>query len=77
MSLLVSMDATDDIFAKGDDAVAQLKRKADHTLGRVLGVRARVDVVSSDAIPRTDFKARRVIDDRDLFKSLMNGEGGT
>jgi phenylacetate-CoA ligase len=39
-----------------------------------LGVRARVEIVPSDTIPRTDFKARRVIDDRDLFESLM-GEG--
>jgi phenylacetate-CoA ligase len=32
-----------------------------------LGVRPRIELVSQGAIPRTEFKARRVIDDRDLY----------
>jgi phenylacetate-CoA ligase len=74
--LLVRMDAGEDIFANGNDAVAALRDKAERDLSRVLGVRARVEIVTSDSIPRTDFKARRIIDDRDLFKSLINGESG-
>jgi phenylacetate-CoA ligase len=70
------MDAGEDIFANGNDAVAALRDKAERDLSRVLGVRARVEIVTSDSIPRTDFKARRIIDDRDLFKSLINGESG-
>ena len=74
--LLVRMDAIEDIFAKGDDAIAQLQDKAEKDLSRVLGVRARVEIVASDTIPRTDFKARRIIDDRDLFQSLMDAGQG-
>jgi phenylacetate-CoA ligase len=33
-----------------------------------LGVRSRVELVPGGAIPRTEFKARRVIDDRDLYR---------
>jgi phenylacetate-CoA ligase len=72
--LLVRMDALEEIFAQGDDALAALRNQAEKDLSIVLGVRARVEIVPSDTIPRTDFKARRVIDDRDLFESLM-GEG--
>ena len=41
---------------------------------KVLGVRTRVEVTPVGEFPRTDFKARRVIDDRDLFRSLMAGD---
>ncbi len=68
--LLVRMDAAPEIYAGGDDATGRLSEAAARDLRRVLGVGARVEVVAADVIPRTDFKARRVIDDRDLFRSL-------
>ena len=37
---------------------------------RMLGLRARVEVVPPGTFPRTDFKARRVIDDREVFREL-------
>ena len=37
---------------------------------RVLGVRTQVEVTDAGEFPRTDFKARRVIDDRHLFRTL-------
>jgi len=36
----------------------------------VLGVRTAVEVVPPGTYPRTDFKARRVIDDREVFREL-------
>jgi phenylacetate-CoA ligase len=72
--LLVRMDAKQDIFASEDQREA-LRLNAEKKLATVIGVRARVEIVSADTIPRTDFKARRVIDDRDLFRSLSAGEG--
>ena len=42
------------------------------SLRKVLGIRARVDVVAPGTFPRTDFKARRVIDDRRLFRDLAS-----
>ena len=73
--LLVRMDAEEDLYAREDELEA-LRQGAEKKLGAVIGVRARVEIVAADSIPRTDFKARRVIDDRDLFKSLMAGKGG-
>jgi len=73
--LLVRMDADEDLYAREDD-LEGLRRQAEKNLGTVIGVRARVEIVAAGAIPRTDFKARRVIDDRDLFRSLTAGEGG-
>jgi len=74
--LLVRMDAEEGLYAREDELEA-LRQRAEKKLGAVIGVRARVEVVAAGTIPRTDFKARRVIDDRDLFKSLMAGEEGT
>ncbi len=68
--LLVRLDAKPEVYARGADATAALGAAASENLRRVLGVRAKVEVVAAGAIPRTDFKARRVIDDRDLFRTL-------
>ncbi len=68
--LLVRMAADKSVFQAGDAAVADLRGKAESELRTVLGVRAQVEVVAADVIPRTEFKARRVVDDRDLFRSL-------
>jgi phenylacetate-CoA ligase len=77
--LLVRMDAADGVYEAGAEAVTKLRADAERGLRRVLGVRARVEVVEAGVIPRTDFKARRVVDDRDLFRSLsqkMDGADG-
>ncbi len=66
--LLVRLDAKDEIYA--GNGTAKLKADAERALSRTLGVRARVEIVEAGVIPRTDFKARRVVDDRDLFRSL-------
>ena len=36
----------------------------------MLGVRAKVELVAPNSIARIDFKARRVIDDREVFRAL-------
>jgi phenylacetate-CoA ligase len=72
--LLVRMDAEEETFARADER-EDLRRRAEAKLGAVIGVRARVEIVAADTIERTDFKARRVIDDRDLFRSLTAGKG--
>ena len=45
---------------------AEIERK----LLRVLGLRTLVEVVKPNSIARTDFKARRVIDDRAIFREM-------
>jgi phenylacetate-CoA ligase len=36
----------------------------------MLGLRAAVEVPPCGTFPRTDFKARRVVDDREAFREL-------
>jgi phenylacetate-CoA ligase len=69
--LLVRMEGDADVHAAGGEVVAALGTKAENELRTVLGVRARVEVVAPDVLERTEFKARRVIDDRDLFRTLL------
>ena len=73
--LLVRMDVRPDVYEAGEKAIDQVRHRMETELSRVLGVRAKVEVVEAGAIPRTDFKARRVVDDRDLFATL-NQKGG-
>jgi phenylacetate-CoA ligase len=48
-----------------------LREEATHKLQAVLGLRARVEIVPPGTFPRTDFKARRVIDDREVFRAMQ------
>ena len=74
--LLVRAEANDAVRAAGDAAVTELGRRIAHELHKVLGLRARVEVVSPRGLPRSEHKARRVIDDRNLFESLRTKVDG-
>ena len=54
--------------AAGDAAVEALRSRAETELRTVLGVGARVVPVPPGTLERTEFKARRVVDDRDLWR---------
>ena len=68
--LLVRMDAIEENYAH-EGQLKALREQAEKDLGIVLGVRARVEIAAVGTIPRTDFKARRVIDNRDLFRDFL------
>ena len=68
--LLVRMDALEENYAH-EGQLKALREQAEKDLGIVLGVRARVEIAAVGTIPRTDFKARRVIDNRDLFRDFL------
>jgi phenylacetate-CoA ligase len=68
--LLVRVEAKPEVYERGEEAQSAFRKRAEHDLMRALGVRARVQLAPVNSIPRTDFKARRVIDDRDLFRTL-------
>ena len=70
--LLVQFDASAEVYGQGEQATSVLQNLASETLRKVLGVRAKTEVVAANVITRTDHKARRVIDDRELFKTLNN-----
>ena len=60
----------------GADAVDELRQRARHDLERMLGFRVGIEMVAAGTFPRTDFKAKRVIEDRDLYRSLREGGDG-
>jgi phenylacetate-CoA ligase len=56
--------------ARGAVALTALRDEAARALQKMLGLRAKVEVVPPGTFPRTDFKARRVIDDREVFRDM-------
>lgn len=66
--LLVRVEA--DVAHAGSDRLADLGRRCATDLQKTLGVRVKVEPVVPGTFPRTDFKARRVIDDRNLYLEL-------
>jgi phenylacetate-CoA ligase len=69
--LLVRVEYTRELQERGDTAVAQFRTRLAEALHKALGVRAEIETVPPAFFPRTDFKARRVIDDRDLFRETV------
>jgi phenylacetate-CoA ligase len=51
-------------------AHAALRDEAARKLEKLLGVRSRIEIVEPGTFPRTDFKARRVVDDREIFREM-------
>jgi phenylacetate-CoA ligase len=68
--LLVRVEAAPGVFERGAGAVASMRSTTGQRLQNVLGLRAVIDIVPPGTFPRTDFKARRVVDDRDVFRQL-------
>jgi phenylacetate-CoA ligase len=65
--LAVRLEFDDATKSAGEHAIEALRRRAEEQLRTVLGVGARVIAVPPGTLERTEFKARRVIDDRDLW----------
>ncbi|OYY62139.1 MAG: hypothetical protein B7Y61_22495, partial [Rhizobiales bacterium 35-66-30] len=40
------------------------------SMQKLLGLRTVVEIVEGGTLPRTDFKARRVVDDRAVFRDM-------
>jgi len=68
--LLLRVEPSEAIHRAGDAARERFRAQVAHEVQKVLGVRAKVELADPLSIPRTDFKARRVIDDREVFRSL-------
>lgn len=74
--LLIRLEPGKELEAQGPDAVEAFGARARHELERMLGLRVDIEMVAAGSFPRTDFKARRVIEDRDLYRSLREGRDG-
>ncbi len=68
--LLLRVESDPDTFADPEGA-ARFCTEVAHKLQMVLGLRTGVEIVEPGSIPRTDFKARRVIDDRAVFQEMQ------
>jgi len=68
--LVIRIEAAANVDAAGDAAMRALCDEASRQLQKMLGLRAKVEIVTPGTFPRTDFKARRVIDDREVFREL-------
>ncbi len=68
MDELVVRVELDAATAASEPAAEALRHRAERDLRTVLGVGARVATVPPGTLERTEFKARRVIDDRDLWR---------
>jgi phenylacetate-CoA ligase len=68
--LMLRVEASPETEATGSEAVRVFKETVAKRIHTMLGLRAGVEIVPSGSIPRTDFKARRVVDDREVFREL-------
>jgi len=69
--LLLRVEADAATYAGGADAIAGFRSEVERKLRNVLALRTIVEVAAPNSIARTDFKARRVIDDRKIFADLL------
>lgn len=66
--LLLRVEADESVIASGH--VDRFKVDVIHRMHKLLGLRTQAEIVAKGTLPRTDFKARRVIDDRAVFKDM-------
>jgi len=68
--LLLRVEPSPDLEKQGKDKLTVFKEAVAKRIHTMLGLRAGIEVVPCGTFPRTDFKARRVIDDREVFREL-------
>jgi phenylacetate-CoA ligase len=68
--LMIRVEPTPELEQQGATALARFKETVARSVHTILGIRAGVEVVTCGTYPRTDFKARRVVDDRDMFREM-------
>lgn len=67
--LALRVEPTAEVFADAG-RTRQFREVVQAKIRKTLALRAVVEVVAPQTFPRTDFKARRVIDDRELYREL-------
>ncbi len=66
--LLLRVEANEGTFPSGD--VSQFRNEVGKRIQKLLGLRVKAEIVAQGSLPRTDFKSRRVIDDRAAFRDM-------
>jgi phenylacetate-coenzyme A ligase PaaK-like adenylate-forming protein len=70
--LLVRIEAAAGVLERDVRAADAMGAEARQCLHKMLGLRAVVEIVPPGTFPRTDFKARRVVDDREVFREMRD-----
>lgn len=73
--LLLRVEADTALSARGADALQGFRDQVADSVRTLLGLRTMVEVVPAGTYPRTDFKARRVVDDRAVFQEMAQRLG--
>jgi phenylacetate-CoA ligase len=68
--LVIRIEIDAERHGQGEASQRAMRDEAAQALSTMLGLRAKVEIVAPGTFPRTDFKARRVIDDREVFREL-------
>lgn len=68
--LLLRVEPAPEAERQGPAALAAFREAVAGRIQTLLGLRAAVEIVAGGTFPRTDFKARRVVDDREVFRDL-------
>ena len=68
--LVVRIEIDAEHAGRGRAAFDAMRDDAARRLQRMLGLRSKIEIVEPGTFPRTDFKARRVVDDRDVFRDM-------
>jgi phenylacetate-CoA ligase len=61
-------------YAKDVSDLSALERALRERLQAKCGVRPRLELLPQGTLPRTEFKARRVVDDRDLYRKVADAK---
>ena len=69
--LLLKVEAKPPLYEGGAESLAAFRDQTARKMTQLLGLRTKIEIVPHGSLPRTDFKARRVIDDRDLFRKMQ------
>jgi phenylacetate-CoA ligase len=66
--LLLRVEADEQVMTSG--STEHFRLDVSRRIQKLLGLRAKAEIVAKGTLPRTDFKARRVIDDRAVFRDM-------
>ena len=68
--LLLRVEARADLMRNDDAGLLRFRTDVAGRMQKMLGLRTLVEIVEPGVLPRTDFKAARVIDDRAVFREM-------
>jgi phenylacetate-CoA ligase len=70
--LLLKVESDEPTRASGEAAVRRFGEEVAQRIHALLGLRAVIEVAAPGSLPRTDFKASRIVDDRDVFRQFAS-----